>query len=350
MTTAVGVRSDFVIPTLVQDQQYRTWMENLNVFNAASRGAIVLNNVPAATAIGENVDFARFTQLAQATDARGDTTTTDPTTKANVTALKQSTGVAVNQKRLIGPVAVGVDAIVTGKTTREAVSMNIGQQFAELQMIALRNNGIAAALAATSSIDTPTADCHTLAKWTQTKSASAKKTITPAYLLQMLALMGDAAEKILVWVMPSSIYFDLVAEQIANYKIDSVAGWAIAQGSPITLNRPVLVADVGALTTDWTSSYFDKAFVLGLGAGAIQATIKSDSGVVAYDMMDTPQVQAHARQDYWVEWALGGMKWVPGSIHNPTDAQLATAGNWDEDYQTHKECPIIAGTFNISAS
>lgn len=355
MTTDYSVRSDFVIPTIVRDQMYRSWMEKLDVFNAASQGALVLGNDAAATAIGENPYTARFYQLATSVDARLDTTEDEATTPADITALTQATGCSVIQGRTIGPVGVGIDAIVTGKASREAVSMNIGRQFADLQMIALRNNLIAAGVAAIQSADTTdgstaSANIHMLEKWAQTKTASSKVTLTTGYLAQLLYKMGDAAENIKVWVMPSTCYYDLLADQIANFKIDTVAGMAIAEGSARTLGRPVIVADVPALSVDATSSYYDKAYVLGLGAGALQANIRHDTGVMAWDRLETKQPIACARQDYWVEFSVLGMKWVPGSIHSPTDAQLATASNWDEDYKTHKEVPIVMGTFNISAS
>jgi hypothetical protein len=50
----------------------------------------------------------------------------------------------------------------------------------------------------------------------------------------------------LVWVMHSKPYFDLVASQI-NANITSVSNFNVATGTPITLNRPVIVSDSASL-------------------------------------------------------------------------------------------------------
>ncbi len=41
------------------------------------------------------------------------------------------------------------------------------------------------------------------------------------------------------------------------------------------------------------------------------------------------------------------MKWN-SATDNPTDAQLATASNWDEDYTDHRQLKIVKGIFNAS--
>ena len=33
---------------------------------------------------------------------------------------------------------------------------------------------------------------------------------------------------------------------------------------------------------------------------------------------------------------------------NPTDTELATAANWDEDLEDHRDCPIVLGSFNAT--
>ena len=47
--------------------------------------------------------------------------------------------------------------------------------------------------------------------------------------------------------MHSVAYAKLMRDQVANQQFDSVAGAVVAQGSPVTLNRPVLMTDSPAL-------------------------------------------------------------------------------------------------------
>ena len=57
---------------------------------------------------------------------------------------------------------------------------------------------------------------------------------------------------------------------------------------------------------------------------------------------------AAAGADYLdVEYEAYGMKWS-SATDNPTDAQLATASNWDEDYQDHRQFKVVKGIFNAT--
>ncbi len=49
-----------------------------------------------------------------------------------------------------------------------------------------------------------------------------------------------------------------------------------------------------------------------------------------------------------VEYEVYGMKWGVAT-DNPTDAQIATAANWDEDYDDHRQFKIVKGIFNATA-
>ena len=55
----------------------------------------------------------------------------------------------------------------------------------------------------------------------------------------------------------------------------------------------------------------------------------------------------YVREDFDVEYEVYGMKWN-SATDNPTDAQLATASNWDEDYEDHRQWKIVKGIFNAS--
>ncbi|MCE5325315.1 MAG: major capsid protein, partial [Planctomycetaceae bacterium] len=55
----------------------------------------------------------------------------------------------------------------------------------------------------------------------------------------------------------------------------------------------------------------------------------------------------YVREDFDVQYEVYGMKWA-SATDNPTDAELATAANWDEDYQDHRQLKVVKGIFNAT--
>ncbi|KKL87447.1 hypothetical protein LCGC14_1934620 [marine sediment metagenome] len=344
---AVSARSDVVIPEILETEQYRGLAEILDVFNSASGGCITLTsaNAQQASEGGEYTQWRRFKSMSSL-DNRVDTD--NPTNTATAIKLTMASGSSVRQSRRLGPVNFADDAPDTAGLTREQWNGNIGQQFAETQFKTIRNNVIAAAVAAVDSVDTPTANCH-IKDVARGAASGAKVPITASYLNQFLALMKDHREDIELFVMPSAVFADLVGDQIANFKVDRVAGTLLYTDVPAAFGRRVLVADVPALETSLTSSYYTKYTVLGLGAGALTARIVADSLVDVDRDLDTESVRNILRKDYWVDYFLRAIKWAPsGSTPNPTDAQLATAANWDEEYDDHRDCPLIKLVVNAT--
>ncbi|MHC4718122.1 MAG: major capsid protein [Planctomycetota bacterium] len=342
---AVSARSDVVIPEILETEQYRGLAEILDVFNQASGGCIVLSSANARQASegGEYTQWRRFKSMSSL-DSRVDTA--NPANAATAIKLEMASGASVRQTRRLGPVNFADDAAAAAGQTREQWSANIGLQFAETQFKTIRNNAIAAAVAAVDSADTTdgstaSADIHVL-DVARGQVSGAKVPITAAYLNQLLGKMADHREDIELFVMPSAVFTDLVGDQIANFQVDRIAGTLMVTDVPAAFGRKLLVADIPALETALTSGYYTKYFVLGLGRGALRADITADGPVEADRDLDTESVRNVLRKDYWVDYLIKGMKWAPGSATpNPTDAQLATAANWDEDYDDHRDLSVV---------
>ncbi|KPK79011.1 MAG: hypothetical protein AMJ81_13940 [Phycisphaerae bacterium SM23_33] len=344
---AVSARSDVVIPEILETEQYRGLAEILDVFNEASGGCIVLASANARQASegGEYTQWRRFKAMS-GLDNRVDTD--NPANTATAVKLEMTAGASVRQTRRLGPVNFSDDAPAAAGMTREAWNANIGRQFAETQFKTIRNNIIAAAVAAVDSADTPSADCHVL-DVARGKTAGAKVAITASQLNLLLGKMADHREDIELLVMPSPVFTDLVGDQIANFKVDRIAGTLLYTDVPAAFGRKVVVADIPALEVAQTSGYYSKYFVLGLGRGALTAEITADGPADVDRDLDTESVRNILRKDYWVDYAVRGMQWAPaGATPNPTDAQLATAANWDEDYDDHRDLPVVKLVVNAS--
>jgi len=347
MTAEYGSPSDMVYKDTLRAEEYRRTVEKLDIFNAAAGGAIVLESDPARQMAlgGDFTETARWKPI-DSLIARRDND--NPGNAVNIKKLEMTGGKLVSQTKGCGPVSV--TDIQARKAGREfdmnSAMVNLGQQFADNKILTVRNNIIAAAVAAVDSADTPTAAVHIL-DVARGQASGAKVTATMSYINLLLAKMGDAREDIVTFAMPSAVFADLVGDSISNYKFDRVAGVAIYQDVVQAFGRTVLVVDAPSLTEALTSSYHPEYTVLGLGLGALTGRIIYDQGIEIQRDILKESSMTYVREDFDVEYEVYGMKWNSATA-NPTDAQLATAGNWDEEYDDHRQFKIVRGIFNAT--
>ncbi len=335
-----GTPSDMVYINLLKAEEYRRTVEKLDIFNAGSAGTIVLESDPARaeTDGGDNYSSGRWAPISSLVSRREEGT---PATAATVTNLAMTSGLNVRQLLGLGPTAITDIQVRKGgrKFSMESAMVNLGQQFADAKLLNMRNNIIAAADAAVDVVSAHVLDVAT------GKTAGSKVLCSMSYINQMLALMGDAREQIKAFVMPSAVFADLVGSVASTYLYDSVSGITLYKDVIPAYGRAVIVADVPGLTTELTSSYHDEYAVLGLGVGAISATIIYDSGTAVWRDYDGHSPATKAREDYDVEFDIFGMKWDDAET-NPTDAELATTANWATEYDDHRQFKVVKGIFN----
>lgn len=335
-------RTDVIIPEVLQAEYYRKTNEITDLFNANSRGAIVLANTPARQAAGgEYTDTFRFVTNSGIESRMDHTSSGDATFQT----LTMSSGQRVRLNRKLAVKIFDDEVRVSGASPADW-TVNAATQIAENQLIALRNLLISAGVAAIYSMDTPSANYHILSE-VPGAGAGARVPISYARLNTLLGKMKDARERIIQFVMPSIGYTDLVGVAISTNSPDIVAGTTLYQENPASLNRPVLVADISSLEIDLSANYYDEYMVLGLGVGALVAEVVEEGPIEADRNILAERAHTLIRKDYTVEIGVQGMKWAPGSATpNPTAAQLATSANWDEDLENHRDCRIVLGVFN----
>ena len=347
MTTEYGAPSDMVYKDTLRAEEYRRTVEKIDLFNSASGGTIVLESDPARQMAegGDFTDTARWKPIDGLISRRDNAS---PGDAVDVKKLEMTGGKLIRQTLGCGPVSVtDIQARKAGRRFDMTSAMvNLGQQFADNKLLRIRNNLLAAAVAAVDSADTPGADAHVL-DVARGKAAGARVKATMAYLNLLLNKMGDAREDLDAFVMPSAVFADLVGDSIANYKFDRVAGTTIYQDVVAAFGRRVIVCDAPALVSSLTSGYYAEYTVLGLGAGSLTATILYDQGIELQRDILKQSSMSYVREDFDVEYEVYGMKWA-AVTDNPTDAQLATAANWDEDYDDHRQLKIVKGLFNAS--
>lgn len=146
-----------------------------------------------------------------------------------------------------------------------------------------------------------------------------KKTLTRG-----LRKYGDKFNRVVLFVMHSATYFDIVDEAIAS-KIYEEAGVVVYGGQPGTLGKPVLVTDT-----------MDVAAILGLVAGAVTVTESQAPGFRSYDINDQENLAVGYRAEGTVNVELLGYSWDTAKGENPDLTAIGTAGNWKKHFTSNK--------------
>jgi hypothetical protein len=341
-----------VYQDVVRAEEYRRTVEQIDVFNEATGGAIVLESDPARQLIAGG-DFGLTGRWKPISDLVSRRDNDNPGNDVDTKKLEMTGSRLVRQTKGCGPVAISdIQSRKAGKAFDMVSAMaNLGVQFADAKLLSIRNALMGAAVAAVDSADTTdgttaSTDIHIL-DVARGATAGAAVTCTMSYMNKLLGKMGDAREDIVCFVMPSAIFTDLVGDAITNYKMDKVAGTAIYRDVVQCFGRSVVVVDVPALTAERTSGYYTDYSVLGLGAGALSATIIYDQGIEIQRDILKESSMVYVREDFDVEYEIYGMKYT-SMTDNPTDAQLATSSNWNEDYTDHRQLKLVKGVFNAT--
>jgi len=244
---AAGDKTDFVI---YHDQMQSGFVETLvqqtNAFNAASQGAIRLVQNRVLGDYGQESFFENIANLVTRRDTASIAAATD-------LPLTQEEMISVKLNRKIGPVAQTLDAFRKKQLRADAGSLSflIGTQVAKAVVVNQLNTAITAMVAASGAN-------------TDLQEDDTAGTVTTSGLVDALAKFGDAADRVVAWVMHSKVYYDLVKEQISQ-NVYGISNFNIQAARPVTLNRPVIVTDSPALLTAGTPNTYD---TLGLVAGA----------------------------------------------------------------------------------
>jgi hypothetical protein len=314
---AIGKASDFkVYQEYFQTGIVETLTQNSNAFNAASRGAIRLSTASLRGDYAYRAFFETISGLASRRDTTSVSTATD-------LAITQDEFISVKLSRKLGPVAQTMDAFAKAMGNRSAEEMNIllGNQVAKAMQVEMLNSTLTAGVAALNN--------QSDVKYT----IAASGTMTTAGLVSGLAKFGDAADRIVCWVMHSKVYYDLVAAQISA-NIDGVSNFNVATGTPVTLNRPVLISDSASLTGGSPTNYY----TLGLTADALQVENSEEERMIVEPVTGLENLVVRMQGEYAYNLGVKGFKWdVSNGGANPADAALATGSNWDVASTSYKD-------------
>lgn len=295
-------------PTLLRTEYAQRATRNaLALLNAAGGALRVKNEVFE----GNEIRVSRFAIPENLVTRR------DITSTGNATVLEMSqtdeTGARISRK--VGPLGIPYASAMGRTNMSEAdFTMAVAAMLAEQEAIDQVDAAIASLIGALTG---------TTGAWVdRTLTGITTKTATTQSLLAGMKLMGDVANRIKAWVMPSAAFYDLVGDQITNAP-ESIGSANIYTGMPITFNKPVLVTDSALLSPS-------DHWILGLTEDA--AEIRVDTNPISNLRMTEDLIAENARMilradpDYAVN--LLGYAYDISAGVNPANATLAATANW----------------------
>lgn len=323
---AIGLASNFkVYQEYVNGRINELLAQNGDVFNASSNGAISLTTVSHKGDYDYTSLFSNTAGLA----ARRDTTVTSAQTD---TALAQDEHIKVKMNRKIIPVAQTRDAFrkIFGRFTATEFSDILAEQAANAMQIDMVDTALLAVRAALKQQST--------SYYTESSLGS----ISTQTLVSGLNLFGDRADRIVCWVMHSKPYFDLVKSQI-NANITSVSNYNVATGTPITLNRPVIVTDSASLIAQLNSPDINNYYTLGLVLNGVEIENSEEQEIVVQDVTGLENLVVRFQGEYAFNLGLKGFKYdVANGGANPTSTTNGTGTNWDTHFTSVKDRSGVA--------
>ena len=308
---AVTLASDLkVYEAQFQSGLTETLQQNVDVFNGASNGAIVMRSSTQKGNYEYNAYFSAISNLV----SRQDITSVAALTP---TKIAQIENIAVKLHRKSASDLTYKSAKMAGISFDEMVFAH-GQQVAKAYTAQMVNAALLSARVALANQADVTNDI----------TGATVKSVNHSALIKTLAKFGDQSDRVACWVMHSTQFFDLGIQALAD-DIVNVADGIVRRIDVPGLGRPILVTDSPALiaTADTPDSYF----VLGLVQGGVDVNESEGIQSVVEQVTGLEQLVFRAQSEMGFNLALKGFKWDVGNGGaNPDDTALGTGSNWDK--------------------
>jgi len=305
---AIGLQSDFVIRHELFASVFEERItQNLDVFNEASRGTVVLQT----SSMEGNYGRRRFFDRLLSTNNRRDTTSVSAQTD---TALTMDEIISVKRDRKFKTHAQTLDAWEKLGISINQMNVMLAQNFADetkRDVLEAAYISLVAALGVTAG-----------SVYDYSGTADADYTA----LTRALALFGDQQDQILCWHAHSNVLKGLQIESLTassgqvgrSMIFDAVIG---------TLNRPMVITDSSNFQTAATPVDY---YVLGLTEDACVITMSESIRFVGDLVTGLENLVQRFQGEYSYNVEIKGHKWdMTNGGANPTDATLGTGSNWD---------------------
>lgn len=305
----LAVYSEFAYEGLLE-----TISQQIDLFNAASGGAIVLRTSANLGDYSDSVNWARIQGLVRRRNAYGSGSVAEKNFEHIVdTMVKVAAGTP--------PVRIDPGQFRWILQNPETAGVLFGQQLAVDTMADMLNTGLMTYVAAL----TGEADVYSDVSATDT---------TFKTLLDGSAKFGDRSNDIRAWAMHSKSLFDIFGTALANTQ--GLFNFGTVNVRQDGFGRPFIVTDSPSLINITPNP--DTHFIAGMTTAAIVIEMNDD-----YDQnVDTDNGDENIIRTVQAEWSYNvgvkGYSWDKATGgKSPNDAALATAANWDRVSSSHKD-------------
>jgi hypothetical protein len=285
--------------------------QNISVFGNAIR-------LGGFSGSGEVSNF-RFANNLRSSQYRRDPSSTDAVTPVDYSeSLYKKIKIAGGFAPIIIPNAVIMDAVSGSEmnsATAEALT-EVANQYADAYMLDQVNTSLACIGAGLNGVAAATLD-----------NSAGGAIVTQAMLNNMFAKFGDKGGSIGTLAMHSGAYYQLVGNAIDDNVLD-VTGMAYRNGSVPLQGRSVIVTDDPALAyNDGTRDVYK---IIGLVDGAAEISNTSQTNMME-EKTGQENLYTQWQANYNFDLGIRGLSWdeTNGGVF-PSDAELATATNWDQ--------------------
>lgn len=296
-----------------------TIAQQINLFNGASRNAIVLSSSAHQGDYNERAFYAKISGLVRRRNAYGSGAVAAKNLQHLVdTMVKVAAGTP--------PVELNPGQFKWIQQNPEVAGAAMGQQLAQDMLADMLNMGITSCYSALSGVAAVIFDA----------TALTPDTLTPGHLNSGAALFGDRSGDIAAWIVHSTPMHSFYGNNIANAQQLFTYGTVNVMADPF--GRVFVVTDSPGLITAGSPAVYHN---LGLVPGAINVDQNDDFT----DNYETKNGDENILRTYQAEWSynLGvkGFSWdKTNGGKSPTTAALGTATNWDKYATSNKD---IAG-------
>jgi hypothetical protein len=308
-----------IYPELVHTGMVETLAQNTEAFNAASLNAIRLVTNLSQGDFKQESFFKNTSYRINRRDVAG--SPENPSVAASAVPMDEHISVKLNRR--VGPVDQTLDSFrkLGESADVNVLSLLLGEQVAKNMQVDQLDAGLRSLTAAITNQSAAFLD--------EGPANSPQGTLNTDILVRGLATFGDRANDVVIWVMHSKPFFDLVRGQISA-NIDGVSNFNVATATPVSLNRPILVTDSAALISTEASPLTNQYTTLGLTADACVLEDSEDMLMYSELISGNENMVVRLQGEYAYNVKCKGYRWDPanGGV-NPNDTALGTGTNWD---------------------
>lgn len=308
----LAVFSEYAQTTMTELQK-----QQVNLFNQASQGGIVLQSAAHEGDYSDVAMWAKVSGLVRRRDAYGSgaVTAKDLTQLVN-TSVKVAAGTP--------PVNIDPGMLLWIQKSPEEAGVVIGRQLAEDSISDMLNTGVMGYLKAVGQV---TAVIHDGTAATATLNA----------FNSGASKFGDRSGDLVAWMLHSKVAFDIYGTALTN--TNQLFRFGDVRVMEDGFGRPFIVTDSAKMVTaDGVTTGVDQYDSLGLTAGAILVEQNNDF----LSNIETANGDENIARTYQAEWSynlgIKGFAWdKTNGGKSPTDAALGTAANWDRTATSDKD-------------